>query len=92
MYKILYQAVNAGRAVYKILLEVLRYPDVVYKVATAAILIQTRGEQSVLSLEKSFARQMIKLDYEHSITSKLCTGLFIRLFEYRVFAKIGESQ
>ena len=30
----------------------ITYPDVVYKVATAAILIQTRGVQSVLSLEK----------------------------------------
>ena len=31
----------------------LTYPDVLYKVATAAILIQTRGVQSVFSLEKS---------------------------------------
>ena len=30
----------------------ITYPDVVYKVTTAAIIIQTRGVQSVFSLEK----------------------------------------
>ena len=30
----------------------IKYPDGVYKVATAAILIQNRGVQSVFSLEK----------------------------------------
>ena len=74
----MYQAVNAGSAVYKIVncrryqkcslqscvhctsgiyclctLHYITYPDVVYKVVTAAILIQTRGVQSVISLEKS---------------------------------------
>ena len=34
------------------LLHFITYPDVVYKVATATILIQTRGIQSVLILEK----------------------------------------
>ena len=34
------------------LLQFITYPDVVYKVTTAAILIQTRGVQSVFSLEK----------------------------------------
>ena len=66
VYKIVYQAVDTGSAVYKILctalpaftawyfctLHVITYPDVVYKVATATILIQTRGIQSVLILEK----------------------------------------
>ena len=59
VYKILYQVVNAGRAVYKILCQAVNagsavyktYPYVVYKVTTVAILIQTRGVQSVFSLE-----------------------------------------
>ena len=42
-------------------LQFITYPDVVYKVATTAILIQTRGVQSVFSLE------MIAID----ISSKL---------------------
>ena len=60
VYKILYQAVDkilytalpAFTAWYKILytaLHFITYPDVVYKVA--AILIQTRGVQSMVSLE-----------------------------------------
>ena len=32
-------------------LQFITYPDIMYKVATAAILIQTRGVQSVFSLE-----------------------------------------
>ena len=32
-------------------LQLITYPDVMYKVATAAILIQTRGVQSLFSLE-----------------------------------------
>ena len=39
----------------RILLEGLRYPDVVYKVANDAILIQTRSVQNVVSLEKYIA-------------------------------------
>ena len=35
-------------------LHFITYPDVVYKVATAAFLIQTRGVQSVFSLEMLF--------------------------------------
>ena len=55
VYKILYQAVNAGSAVYKIFNQSVDtgsavykivYPDIVYEVATAAIFIQTRGVQS----------------------------------------------
>ena len=54
VYKILYPAVNAGSAMYKIFtLQMITYLDAVYKVATAAILIQTWGVQSVLSLEIS---------------------------------------
>ena len=36
-------------------LQFITYPDVVYKVATAMILIQTRGVQSVFSLENACA-------------------------------------
>ena len=35
-------------------LQFITYPDVVYKVTTATILIQIRGVQSVLSLEITF--------------------------------------
>ena len=41
-------------------LHFITYPDVGYKVATAAILIQTRGVQSVFSLEKvSISNQQV---------------------------------
>ena len=69
VYKILYQAVNAGSAVYKIFNQSVDtgsavykivYPDIVYEVATAAIFIQTRGVQSVFSLENNVFSQSVK--------------------------------
>ena len=54
VYKILWPAVNAGSAVYFCTLQVITYPDAVYKFAnTAAILIQTKVVQTVLSLENT---------------------------------------
>ena len=41
----------------KCTLHLITYPDVMYKVATAAILIQTRGVQSVFSLENAFFKR-----------------------------------
>ena len=41
----------------KCTLHLITYPDVMYKAATAAILIQTRGVQSMFSLENAFFEQ-----------------------------------
>ena len=57
----------------------VRYPDVVYKVATAAILIQTRGVQSVFSLENIFQYSM------QNLSQILKEFLLITQIEYNFF-------
>ena len=57
----------AATAVYNFCtLQFITCPDVVYKVATAAILIQTKGVQRVFSLENVFVRlsnkELIKIE------------------------------
>ena len=42
-------------------MHLITYPDVVYKVAIDAILIQTRCVQSVVSLEKNVSYRLVAL-------------------------------
>ena len=55
------------------------YPDVVYKVATAAILIQTRGVQSVFSLEKDDNASHIKAHNGLLLQTQLLSSIFITM-------------
>ena len=70
MYKMLYLTVNASSECTKFCtMHLIAYPEVVYKVATDAILIQTRCVQSVVSLEILFILQV-------SHTAVWCIGQY----------------
>ena len=52
-------------------LQFITYPDVVYKVATAAILIQTISVQSVFSLEKFTVSSRGKIMLERLVPARI---------------------